>query len=344
MITPDTTIAELRKLIPDELFSHLIYDPSGTGAGRFSDENRSLKEIQANDPTWNAEDMAFGLNALCRNLEKEEVLWDVYGAEEITACPEKTVVKLIRFPGQSDSLSIDTPRRTLILASGGAYGAVCHLPEAFPVAAEAAASGIDCFCLTYRVGVKAPLFPAPMEDLGAGIRFLFAHESELDISMEHYAVCGFSAGAHLTATWGLQEFGYQKYRLPAPDALILGYPMLNLWSALSKMPEPVRNFMLTGMLGPDYSEESCKSYNIDENAKEDYPPCFIVHAQDDTTTDPRASAAFAASLVDKKICCVTENPEHAGHGFGRGTESDAEEWVKTALGFWNDSAFSVKNI
>ncbi|HRR35453.1 MAG TPA: hypothetical protein P5535_00090, partial [Clostridia bacterium] len=67
MITPETTIKEIRSILQDNLFSQLIYDLSERGAGRFSDESRTLKDIQAADPAWNADDMVFGLNTLCRN-------------------------------------------------------------------------------------------------------------------------------------------------------------------------------------------------------------------------------------------------------------------------------------
>lgn len=337
MITSDTTIKEIRSLLPDDLFGQLIYDPSKTGAGRFSDENKTLKDLQAADPAWNADDMAFGLNALCRNAARGKVLHDVYGVGETTACPEKACVKLIHFPAEiACSCENSKARRTLILASGGAYGAVCNLPEAFPAAAEAAALGIDCFCLTYRIGAQNPLFPKPMDDLGAAFRFLFRHEKKLGIRMRHYAVCGFSAGAHLAASWGLREFGCQKHRLPAPEAVLLAYPMLNVWSALSQMPEPYRDLVLTGLLGTGYSEDSCRAYNIDQNITDDYPSCFIVHAKDDTTVNPHMSSAFAVSLRTAGIPCMIEEPEFAGHGFGRGSETDAAGWLKTAVLFWKE--------
>jgi hypothetical protein len=52
MITPETTIKEIRSILQDNLFSQLIYDLSERGAGRFSDESRTLKDIQALYGDW----------------------------------------------------------------------------------------------------------------------------------------------------------------------------------------------------------------------------------------------------------------------------------------------------
>ena len=337
MITSDTTIKEIRSLLPDDLFGQLIYDPSETGAGRFSDENKTLKDLQAADPAWNADDMAFGLNALCRNAARGKVLHDIYGAGETTACPEKACVKLIHFPAEiACSCENSKARRTLILASGGAYGAVCNLPEAFPVAAEAATLGIDCLCLTYRIGAQSPLFPKPMDDLAAAIRFLFSHEQTLSVNMNHYAVGGFSAGGHLAACWGLKELGYRKYNLPAPEAVLLAYPLLNVWNALGRLPEPYRRLMLTGLLGSEFDESSCRLYNVDLNADCDYPPCFIVHTRDDKTVDREMSSAFSRVLTTGGVPCMIETPEYGGHGFGRGGKTDAEGWIRRAIMFWKE--------
>lgn len=337
MITPETTIKEIRSILQDNLFSQLIYDLSERGAGRFSDESRTLKDIQAADPAWNADDMVFGLNTLCRNAARGRVLYDVYRSDETAACPGKANVKLVHFPAETAcNYEKDCVRRTLILASGGAYGAVCNLPEAFPAAAEAAALGIDCLCLTYRVGALAPLFPKPMEDLAAAIRFLFSNEQNLDVSMKHYAVGGFSAGGHLAACGGIKELGYRKFNLPAPEAVLLAYPLLNVWKALEQLPEPYRKLMLKGLLGSGVDESYCGPYNVDQNIDCDYPPCFIVHARDDETVDCELSSAFARALTTADVPCVIEKPEHGGHGFGRGGKTEAEGWIKRAITFWKE--------
>ena len=244
MITPETTIKEIRSILQDNLFSQLIYDLSERGAGRFSDESRTLKDIQAADPAWNADDMVFGLNTLCRNAARGRVLYDVYRSDETAACPGKANVKLVHFPAETAcNYEKDCVRRTLILASGGAYGAVCNLPEAFPAAAEAAALGIDCLCLTYRVGAVAQIFPKPMEDLADESRFLFSKEQNLDVSMKHYAVGGFSAGTSCCLR-GIKELGYRKFNLPAPEAVLLAYPLLNVWKALEQLRNRIASLCL----------------------------------------------------------------------------------------------------
>ena len=86
----------------------------------------SPEALQQQNPTWNAEDMVYGLSRL-REIARnnEQYVFPVYTDEEIDKDPGLAQVKLIWMPAQrkkSDTYAV--------LTAGGAYGAVCTMGEA----------------------------------------------------------------------------------------------------------------------------------------------------------------------------------------------------------------------
>lgn len=335
MITVDTTVKEIKNdRVLKKIAHYLIYNTAGDGTEHLSDESRTLRDIQDKTPTWSAKDMAYGLNCIIENGgDGKELLFDVYGEAEIAKCPEKEHVKLIYFPPRGER---NRQKRFVILAAGGGYGAVCSLGEAFPVAARLSEMGMPVFCLNYRVAGKEPLFPKPMEDLSAAYRFLKDHEVQFDIDARHYAVGGFSAGGHLAACWGVKGLGYAKYGYPAAEILMLDYPLISVWRTIHPLPAQLQQIMLAGYFGTGYSEEICRPYNIDEMADQDYPPVFMIQAEDDDVVPIWNTGEFADRLEELGVSSRYEHPKTGGHGFGLGTETEAEGWTDRAVAFWDE--------
>lgn len=332
MITELTSLKEL-KIYPaiGKIWPYLIYNRSGDGAGNLLDDSWTLEDIQQKNPTWNAKDMAYGLNEIL-SLEKEypEFLYPVYGEKAIADNPEKECVKLMFFPAKKEK----EDAKTVILAAGGGYGAVCSMCEAFPVAVKMRELGINVFCLNYRVAGDGALFPKPMEDLAAAYAYLKRNEKEMGIRMETYAVGGFSAGGHLAACWGTAELGWRRYGNEKPEALILAYPLINVWRTVNAAPEPVKTMMLTGYLGNVFSKESCMPYDVDLAVDRDYPATYLIQAENDTTVPVWNSREFAEKLENLGIPYEYELIKSGGHGFGLGTDTPAEGWVGRAVDFW----------
>ena len=331
MITEKTTFHEIYDL-PGmaELFPYLIGQQDGQ-IHPFIVLDKTLEELNKEQPTWNASDMAYGLNRLAELTgSMTQILYDVYSVEEINEDAKKAQVKVIYFPAKGN-----TDGRCMLLAAGGAYGSVCSLAESFPVAARLNELGITVFCLNYRVGAPK-LFPKPMEDLAAAYTFIRNRAEEFEINPLRYGVGGFSAGGHLAASWGTESLGYMQYGMPKPEVLFLDYPMINISETIGVLPAPIKDMMLGGYFGEDYTMEMCCAYDMDKLVTKEYPSTYIVQAEDDPTVPIWNSSRFASLLATEEIPYCYEIAESGGHGYGLGSGTKAEGWVEKAVKFWDD--------
>ena len=171
-----------------------------------------------------------------------------------------------------------------------------------------------------------------IENGGDGKELLF----DVYVDARHYAVGGFSAGGHLAACWGLKGLGYAKYGYPAAEILMLDYPLISVWRTIHPLPAQLQQIMLAGYFGTGYSEEICRPYNIDEMADQDYPPVFMIQAEDDDVVPIWNTGEFADRLEELGVSSRYEHPKTGGHGFGLGTETEAEGWTDRAVAFWDE--------
>ncbi len=267
----------------------------------------TLSEYQAQkQPTWNAADMAYGLNRLVTLVDRGVEVGHPAG-------------NLLYLP--ADERKTDT---YAVLLSGGAYGAVCTMAESLPVAASLNELGMDCWCLNYRTATQQSfykgLLPEPLEDLAHAIR---------DIGLPHrpYVVGGFSAGGHVAALWGTAHLGARHYDLPQPKALLLAYPLLTM----NNLPDrPMKKYMCTGMFGAAYTQEDIDNYDVNLHLDENYPKSFLVRCQDDTTISSKDGDDFLAGL---KAAHAEALGKTGGHGFGLGSATDVAGWAEKAFAF-----------
>lgn len=324
-ITENTTLKEIYSMPQLEKANLYLI---GKGETLFQEkENMTLKDLNIVQPTWYARDMAYGLNRLVQIAEwKEPYLYQVYSDEEIKKEPDKKDVQLFHFPGSQKGAFI-------ILLAGGAYGCVCSLVEAFPVAAKLNELGYTAFCLNYRTA-QPGLLPKPIDDLAASIRFITKNADEFCVNSNEYIVGGFSAGGHTAAVWGTKEMGYRKYRLPAPEMLMLGYPLITTERMSLTMQKEVVDLVLLGMFGENHSYDTRNKYNVDKHVDKYYPPVYIVQSRDDDTVPINNSECFIESLRKARIKFISEQPMLGGHGFGLGTATEINGWVERAIEFW----------
>ncbi len=124
-------------------------------------------------------------------------------------------------------------RGAVILCPGGGYMMLSRT-EGEAMAPAFASLGYDAFVLHYRTGERA-VWPNPLIDLAQAVAYVRAHAGDWNIDPDKIAVCGFSAGGHLCAMLGTRWHEAEIQALVGltaeeirPNALILGYPALNL--------------------------------------------------------------------------------------------------------------------
>lgn len=276
----------------------------------------SLSELQAKNPTWFADDILYGLKRLKSSYEVHKTCEDI--------SVDLSGLGLIWFPARAKKR--DT---YFILLAGGAYGAVCTMVEALPVAARLNELGYDCFCLNYRTATQASftngLFPKPMDDLAAAIIYIDKNKKHFGVTPNDYALVGFSAGGHLASTWGTAHLGARKYRLCSPKALILAYPLISM----ANVPDsPVKRYLCSGMFGSKFTEEDIYNYDASRHIDAEYPSCYIVRCKDDATVSALDGNSMKAALGDK---CKFLEAEKGGHGFGLGSNTDLDGWLDDAV-------------
>ena len=322
-----------------EYRDYLLYK-SNTPQGRPA-ISCSYDGMQAAYGAWSFPGLVRATRRVIDRAGEDDFVWNVYTDEEIAADSDKADVKLFWFPAGYETdpdghKALKNADRPFVFAiSGGAYTSVCNLAEAFPTAASLNELGVNVLALNYRVNESEPdkiteaLFPKPLDDTAAAINFIFSHMDSFGLKNREYIVTGFSAGASLTVQWGLKNHGYAHYGLPRPKAMFPVYPVID--NGMSD-PESAHWFN-TIMFGPGYEEALLHEYSVPERITSEYPPCYIVHAEDDPVVPVENSKKLHALLKGLNIPCEAEIVPAGGHGFGDGSGTPAAGWTARAMEF-----------
>lgn len=228
---------------------------------------------------------------------------------------------------------LNTARPAVIVCPGGGYRNLSDR-EAEPVALKYAAAGFQAFVLRYTVGKNA-VFPTPLVDLAKTIKYVRDNAENLNVIPDQVAVCGFSAGGHLTASLGvywndpavLAACGAKDREL-RPDLLILGYPVIST-SWMENAGDYPR------ISGNPYDPAIYQKLNLHTAVNGDTPPAFITHGVDDEAVPVRDSLQFAAALEACDVPFELHVFSHGLHGYATADETTCDErWLDPALAQW----------
>ncbi len=226
----------------------------------------------------------------------------------------------------------------VIVAPGGAYAMKAYQHEGYDVAEKLNSFGINAFVIDYRV---APYqYPAITEDILRAVRYVRYHADRMNIDPSKIAVLGFSSGGHLcNSAMCVFDYGKDGDEIDnvssRPDAVVLCYPVVTL----------VENYMHVGsrerLLGGLPNEDELAYMLSGEKAvKEDTPPCFIWHTQDDDGVSVWNSLKLYNALTEKNIPSELHIFPHGVHGVGMAPNmNDVSQWTSllktwlTNLGF-----------
>lgn len=265
----------------------------------------------------------------------------VYSMEEMSQDKNKEDVRLFCFPNDTGEKS-----KVLLILPGGGYAHCCTKEEGYPVAAALNEAGYTAFILEYRTGRKCTPF-GPVEDVGRALQFIQMNQDKFNVTMENYAIIGFSAGGNLAAMFASHKYGYMDFNLPKPACVILGYPWTcvndwlqhpywNIWIGI--MGIWLSNRGSIHMFGINHMIKGRAALDVQKYIAEDYPPVFMFSGSHDVLVPASRHADVFDECLDKyDVKHVYQKYFGLPHGIGLGKNTKAEKWLKEALEFWESN-------
>lgn len=295
MITKEMTMLEIKELLGNESDA-LMY---GIPDWFIRNGNLNYYGLKQKHGAWQIDDMYDALNEYI-NI-KHEVVW-----------LQEHVGTIILH---------NNSEKNLVLLAGGGYGSVCTWAEGLPVAIDAYKKGFNVYLITYTVGEDS-IFPKPIEDLALIMKYLINR-----FNIKDYWISGFSAGAHLSALWALDELGYKKYNLLKPSKEILVYPLI----LIDDTGDDIElEKLISKRVGGKY-----KQYNLTQYINSNYPKTYIVRGLNDSTLGNKHTKELTEAFNKYNIEYYLDEYNNADHGFGLGGNTEAKGWFDKAYEFLN---------
>ncbi|MDE2251692.1 MAG: alpha/beta hydrolase, partial [Gammaproteobacteria bacterium] len=218
----------------------------------------------------------------------------------------------------------------LLVIPGGGYDFVSVQNEGIDVARRFTPAGMAIFVLSYRLPGEgwAQRERVPLQDAQRAMRRLRAEAPRLGIDAARIGVLGFSAGGHLAADLAT---AFDERCYPAVDAA----DRLSARPHCAGLVYPVASFQpgvghdasRDKLLGAGASAVAIAAHSPAEHVRADMPPCFFVHAFDDTTVPVGASLAMIEGCRRLRVPVEAHLFETGGHGFGVPSQADAPAYA-----------------
>ena len=200
----------------------------------------------------------------------------------------------VYLPNNSPEIDMQRKRPTVVVCPGGAY-AVTSDREAEPIALKFLAE--DCNAVVLRYSVAPRRFPTQLMELAKTIATIREHADEWNVDVDKIAVCGFSAGGHLCASYGTlwnhaylkPYFGYENGE-HKPNGMILCYPVISMY-------DPTHGGSVENLLGDkQHDTELLDLLSAEKQVSADTPKTFIWHTFNDPAVPALRSLELAAEI------------------------------------------------
>ena len=232
------------------------------------------------------------------------------------------------------------PKGMILICPGGGYQWLSPR-EAQPVAHAFTAAGWAAAVVYYTIREKPgqpPLGTLPVRQLGEALQTMQQRFPALSA-----LVCGFSAGGHLAASYGVfwkkktflaEELGVDAEQL-RPNGLLLSYPVI------TSGPKAHRG-SFTNLLGDRY-DELVDEMSLENQVSLDTPKTFLWHTAPDDCVPVENSILFFTALHALEIPVEMHIYPVGGHGLGLASEEtqsyeyqnavreECQSWISLAL-------------
>lgn len=249
-------------------------------------------------------------------------------APEVPQITANANPQLIHYPAEGSEV-----RPCVIVCPGGGYQ-ILAAHEGEPIAKAFNDLGMHAFVLRYEV--PAAHYRIPITQLAAAVRYVRENAESLNVDPTGIAVCGFSAGGHLTASLGVhwRELDVDQAISCRPDALILCY------AVLSSAAKSRHSGSLNNLLGGDANPELVRWFSTDENVDSQTPPAFLWHTADDAAVPASNSTLFGLALGEHQVPYALHIFPKGRHGLGLAPDhEDIRRWPELAAEFLRLHAF-----
>ena len=249
-------------------------------------------------------------------------------------------VKHVRNP----ALTVFEPAKpngaSLLMTPGGGYKWVVMDKEGYECAERFAAAGVTVYVASYRLPADgwAAGPAAPLQDAQRALRLV----RSLAPDPGRVGVMGFSAGGHVAGCLSLMWD--QPVYAPVdavdglsarPDLSMLIYPVATMHPAFAHAGSREQ------LLGAHPTPEQERAWSLEDNARPDAPPTFLLHAGDDASVPVDNSLRLYDALRAARVPAEMHVFEEGGHGFGLRytTGKPVAAWPELVVGWWRRRGF-----
>ncbi len=251
----------------------------------------------------------------------------------------------VYLPDNSPEIDSNRKHPTIVICPGGGYAGTSDR-EAEPIALRFVSAG--CNAVVVRYSCVPARFPAALLELSYAVAKVRENAQEWNVDTDRIAVCGFSAGGHLAASFATlwnrdfvkEYFGYQGNETK-PNGMILGYPVITTgenahWGSIENLlGEKTADSALLELVSPE------------KQITEDTPPAFIWHTFSDDCVPVENSLVMAQAMAAKKIPTELHIFPNGPHGLALSNEETAGNSVMIVpeCQVWTDMAVRwLKNL
>ena len=231
------------------------------------------------------------------------------------------------------------PLGAVLICPGGGYGGrAAH--EGITIAQRLNKAGFQAFVVHYRVAPNR--HPAPLRDASRAMRLIRQNATAWNVSPQHIAICGFSAGGHLAASLGTHfDRDYLRGSLPIdqfpnrPDASILCYPVI------SSGPFGHQGSFMN-LLGNEATPEQLHEMSLEIQVTRCTPPAFLWHTVNDGCVPVENSLLFASALRSVGTSFELHLYPEGPHGVGLAADNPhLSTWMPLACHWLTDLGWPV---
>ena len=250
------------------------------------------------------------------------------GADE--KIEKKDIILISNVQTPDISVYLPSPRfatgQAVIICPGGGYWVLAYDLEGTDIAKYFNSIGVAAIVLKYRLptyGNCIEPHKAPLMDAQRAMRLVRHNAEKWNINPVKIGIMGFSAGGHLASTLGTHfDYGNKtakdsvEQKSCRPDFMILMYPVISFTD--STMHTGSRD----ALLGKSQDIKLLQYYSNELQVRDDTPPAFLVHADNDTGVPAENTLLMYNALRKKKIPAELHILSEGEHGFGLGLRNE----------------------